>query len=966
MSHILGTGKPIWETPAGDLGTIQEGKFYKLTLSAYEEGSDPQSSETLYYTMIAGELPEGIQCRKTGLIEGVPKAVSSVQGVPLEVGENVTSKFTVRVYTENEDESIYRVADRTFSITVTGQDIPQWTTTAGNLGTFIDGNQVAIQLEYEDPDPGQTVTTNLLSGTLPPGITLSDSGLLSGVLIPAVRLPGDAIPGYDVTAFDKYPLDYATRSSSQNYQFTVEVTDGKDSNVRTFEMYVYSRDDITSDSDLLTGDITFLTTDIGVRRTPYLTTPSTDLGTVRHDNFFAYKFDAIDTDGDPVEYSVTVGAGIGYDADGSLFDATEVGFDRGTLSLPPGLAIDTDTGWFYGTIPNVGLTETTYTFAVQVMKADDNTIKSPLTYFTITIIGNIDTDVTWVTPTTTVGTTTNVIATIANGEVSKLNVEAQMLSGAQVEYRLKSGTNSSLPQGLTLLSSGNIVGLASFQGFTLDKGTTTFDEELGTRLVVDPTTFDRTYTFTVEAYNAEKQIATSKTFNIIIDQKYTRPYETLYIKALTERQDRDTLNSLLDNQDIFNTNWIYRPDDPNFGKATAVEYQHAFGLYSSSLDDYVTAMQLNHYRKNLVLGEIKTAQALDANNNVIYEVVYSEINGGLLNNNGKSVSLSVALDTTANINGVDYTTVYPASILNMQTRLINQTGQFGEILPDWMKSKQTDGQVLGFTPAWVIAYTKPGRSKQIAYNVKQNFTGKLNTIDFTIDRYIIDRRASQHWDFTNEKWLTGLETTIDNTNIDPALTFKSQVNLATEQKFSDIDGKTISYLAGLGGIDGKTTSAQLNGKTLVFVKQEGFATGTDDEAFTNSSSVVVTGQDSERADSLLNNDRMSIWTISVDTDTTIISLTKTTDTDTNDYIKVTEGLAYGSNFLFFPTSSAPGLRYVNWQYANFEDTDQTLFDGGATRFISKADNYVSDDRLDKYVLYPKHNIIGNEDYITNG
>jgi hypothetical protein len=109
MAHLLGTGKPIWETPAGDLGTIQEGKFYKLTLSAYEEESSPKSSETLYYTMIAGELPEGIQCRKTGLIEGVPKAVSSVQGVPLEVGENVTSKFTVRVYTENEDESVFIV-----------------------------------------------------------------------------------------------------------------------------------------------------------------------------------------------------------------------------------------------------------------------------------------------------------------------------------------------------------------------------------------------------------------------------------------------------------------------------------------------------------------------------------------------------------------------------------------------------------------------------------------------------------------------------------------------------------------------------------------------------------------------------------------------------------------------------------------------------------------------------------------
>ena len=84
---------------------------------------------------------------------------------------------------------------------------------------------------------------------MPPGITLSDEGLLSGVLQPVVRLPSDALPGYDVTAFDKFSFDIATRSSSQNYQFTVEVTDGKDSNVRTFALYVYSRDDITSDSD---------------------------------------------------------------------------------------------------------------------------------------------------------------------------------------------------------------------------------------------------------------------------------------------------------------------------------------------------------------------------------------------------------------------------------------------------------------------------------------------------------------------------------------------------------------------------------------------------------------------------------------------------------------------------------------------------------------------------------------------
>ena len=63
----------------------------------------------------------------------------------------------------------------------------------------------------------------------------------------------------------------------------------------------------------------------------------------------------------------------------------------------------------------------------------------------------------------------------------------------------------------------------------------------------------------------------------------------------------------------------------------------------------------------------------------------------------------------------------------------------------------------------------------------------------------------------------------------------------------------------------------------------------------------------------------------------------------------------------------PALDIVEKTETSFDESGtETLFDGGSTRFISKADTYVSDDRFDKYVLYPKHNIIGNEDYITNG
>lgn len=803
-------GKPIWETPAGDLGTIQEGKFYQLTLQAYDDSTNDAS--TLYYTMLAGELPEGIQCTKTGLIEGIPKAVSSLQGVPLEVGQDVTSKFTVRVYTEDENEQPLRVADRTFSITVTGQDVPEWTTPAGTLGTYIDGQQVSLQLEYTDPDPDQTVSVNLLSGELPEGLTLSSTGLLSGVLIPVPDLPDDAQANYDQSPFATYPFDFTTRSSSKNYQFTIEITDGFDSNVRTFELFVYSRNDLTADTSLWTADNGVLTADLGTQRTPYLTTPSADLGTVRHDNFFAYKFDGVDTDGDAIEYSVTTGATLGFDAVGAGFD--EFAFDRGTLALPPGLSIEPSTGWFYGYIPDQGLTETTYTFGMQVKKRDYPEIISPIVYFTITIVGNIDTDVTW-----SQGAD---LGTLKNGEVSKLYVEAVMASGAEVEYRIKSGSDSKLPQGLRLLSDGNIAGQVSFQSFTLDKGTTTFDENLGTRLVVDPTTFDRTNTFTVEAYNVEKQISTFKTFTITIDVEYLQPYESLYIKAMPEQEDRDVLKQLLQNTEIFNNEWLYRPADPNFGKATSVEYQHAFGLKAAALDDYVDAMLLNHYRKNLTIGDIKVAQALDANDNVIYEVVYADIEGGLINNEGKSVSLAVSLDEAITIDNLteddsSFTTVYPNSLLNMQTRVIDRIGQYGEVLPDWMKSKQEDGSILGFTPSWVIAYTKPGFAKRIQYLIKENFTEKLNKIDFTIDRYIVDRKMTQFWNTTTDQF------------------------------------------------------------------------------------------------------------------------------DTPDRITEFDGEAVGDN-----------------------STDRTIFDGDSTRFISKTDQYIDNDRLDKYVLYPKHNILGNKDYITNG
>ena len=59
--------QPQWDTPEGSLGVIPEGLFYKLTLSTDAGG------EQVYYSLLSGQLPSGIQVTASGTVEGGPK-----------------------------------------------------------------------------------------------------------------------------------------------------------------------------------------------------------------------------------------------------------------------------------------------------------------------------------------------------------------------------------------------------------------------------------------------------------------------------------------------------------------------------------------------------------------------------------------------------------------------------------------------------------------------------------------------------------------------------------------------------------------------------------------------------------------------------------------------------------------------------------------------------------------------------
>lgn len=1121
--------QPQWITPAGSLGTISEGVFYQVSVEAVAQGSD------VFFRLIAGQLPQGIQITDSGRIEGIPSTVEQVQGVPLEVSRDVTSRFAIRAYTrrlQNGQFVVDRLADRTFTLTITGQDVPEFVTPAGLIGTYYDGTEVEIQLEFTDTDPDDDIRTLLVAGALPPGLILGQQGLISGVITPLVGPPNTAQPGEDATPWDFYPWDFRTRAQSQNFQFAVEITDGKQSNVRSFEIFVYAKDDMTADTVDFTADNTFITADVTPLRTPVLLTPDGSIGITRSDNFFAFRFRALDFDGDDFRFELSAGPGLGFS--NTLYDEDDTLFDQGTFGLPTGvlgLTLDVDTGWLTGYIPDQGAIEQTFEFALRVYKVDNPTYISPFSFYELTVTTDIDFEVIWLTDSD--------LGSVPNGSISVLAVRAVAQNGEDLIYQLASGTDSQLPQGLTLQPSGNITGRVSFNTFAVDGGATTFDVVYNSRLGLPPTTFDMVFDFTVNAYapsseqsyfqldtiavtsggsgysptelsaiviesggdlydpmdpptvtiepppnlpgnqqavagavtivageitaiaisdpgfgyvtppaititgtsgvgaearaeifeitvtiaappptaNAvqatagaitvvggvitaiaignpgagyltapsvtitggggagatattavteytrEFAVSVFRRFSVRVIREFNEPYETLYIRAMPGLEDRRRINDLVTDTTIIPEELVYRADDPNFGRARDVVYDHAYGLAAASLDLYVESLELNHYWRDLTLGPIRTAVARDAQGRIIYEVVYSEIVDNLVNNQGVSVGKSVTLPYPVTVDGVPTLTVYPNSLDNMRDQVIDTVGQVSPALPLWMTSKQTNNQVLGFVPAWVIAYVLPGEARRIAYNIGRELNFRLNVIDFEIDRYELDRSQTRNWDPTDDEWTPQppAETTFDAYDRASNLTYRGLVDYATVEAYSDINERTLLYIAERGGIDGDI-GRQIDGRTIVFRRQQGFADLTPDQAFTDypfpydDDGYDETGTVYDEALILPVPQRLWVYQIDVQPDDIVI-LTPITQTTVNDYVEIRRG-TYAGQQLYIPSVPNPGQTLRTWSNIPQTVQAQTIFDGNSTRFITPTDRWVATDVFDKYLVFPKRTILG--------
>jgi hypothetical protein len=79
-----------------------------------------------------------------------------------------------------------------------------------------------------------------------------------------------------------------------------------------------------------------------------------------------------------------------------------------------------------------------------------------------------------------------------------------------------------------------------------------------------------------------------------------------------------------------------------------------------------------------------------------------------------------------------------------------------------MRSAQEDGKILGYVPAVVLCYAKPGKSAQIKYYLDNDTTVDLRTNTFTVDRCLWDNSRSKNFNKTTQKWNSKAETTFDS------------------------------------------------------------------------------------------------------------------------------------------------------------------------------------------------------------
>ena len=686
-----------WRSPVNDLGTITERVPIDITLDAESSiGGD------LQYSIISGSLPRGV--RLIG---------DSLRGSPSEVRVFTTSRFVVRA---TDGVSI---EDRTFSLSVDGSDEPEWLTREGFLQVgrgnsffVLDNSKVEFQLEATDPDlvAGDKLEFYLMpmGGELPPGLTLSKGGVISGFTDPifAIEFSVAGEGGYDINPYDITPSDFREantngfdsffydsfgfdynepsripRRLSRVYTFVVAVSDGLNVVTRIFKIYVVTEEFLKADNSIVQIGTNVFTADSANNREPIWITES-NLGRFRANNYVTIFLE--------VYNPPTLPGSITYVLQPNNPDNT-------ASETPPGLELDTITGQLAGAVPYQARVTKNYKFTVTAVyfpnpgifsnefKGDwnisdsydagdsvrfngiiyvairNNRNRSPVNAdfwvssissidktFEVEVFGEIDSAINWISDSD--------LGIIKPNQASTISVEAEsLLYGGKVVYEFISGT---LPPGLTFLPNGIIEGKIKQFADAAGPGLLRFFETV----VVDgieqqdfsvtfdggTTSFDQQFTFTVRARDTANFAKVDKTFFFTVVSESDKTFANLFLKAFQTKEKRLQWTNFITDVTIFVPDDLYRYGDTNFSTQTEVKMLVYAGIESVEAVKYVQAMSRNHYRKRILFGDLKTAKAKDpVTQETIYEVIYVDAVDEFEKD---GVSISNTIELSDNIN----------------------------------------------------------------------------------------------------------------------------------------------------------------------------------------------------------------------------------------------------------------------------------------------------------------------------
>lgn len=769
--RIEGADEPIWQTPAGSLAVVNPNQYYVLD-STYIDfqleavDTDIAAGQTLKYSLIKGLLPPGLILTETGRIVGFIQPALSIPEID-GGGAYDTTVFDYIAYDIGErpsngyDSFLFENASYDYAIpTLTPKKINRYfefqvLVTDGDSSHYRTFKIFVVGDDYFKSD---SLSIKTGSGTF----TVDTTFVRAPIWVTPKNLGVKRASNYHTYKLDIYddknlgPVGYELDAINPRIKAIASTTSSQENKIGTSKIRITE-----VDSPPLITDYVYLKNWVERYIIPE---NSTDPIEVIQADDTIYTILSIQTISSS-EYVLNIYPSLTI----TIPKQTAIGVGSKSLT-PPGMLFDPGSSELIGQVPYQTSISQTYNFTAIAYRSqyqgDHIEIGRSRRTFTVTILGTTDSVIEWVTE--------KDLGSIPANLTSNLFVNAiTSIPNTSLLYTLKPG--SKLPPGLTINLDGEIVGKVNQYGNLISPGLISFDD---TETTFDnaETTFDKVYTFTITARDTVNFDSSDKEFRLEVTTPNNELYSNITVKPFLKLSQREVFKSFITNPEIFTPSYIYRPDDPNFGIQRDLKMLIYAGIETRPAETIVRELVKNHKKKRFILSSIKSAQAkLPTTRDIVYEVIYVqvidplEIDGKILpnviktSNNNRAVTVDqnnsfntgpfdqinpfwgsadpfyAPVDSDFVFAGDSYTSwKFPSSISLWRKKIKTLGLKDRNYLPLWMRTIQ-DGSVveLDYQLAIPICFCKPGRSKEILLNIKnQNFD--FSKIDYQIDRYIID------------------------------------------------------------------------------------------------------------------------------------------------------------------------------------------------------------------------------------